>query len=270
MSYSSRKLSVDRVSSSTQNSSSSILPSSMGRDHGNPLSTRKDDSPQHGVKSSLKAFPTSSFDHHPHSFNSQPHDGFSPGHSHLMPGNVDHMGRVYDPMSGRGGMMGYMPSLDEGSTYDKNRMMENFKRRSMSTYGPESYPRGLYGNPSQGMSGMGGMNYQIPYGSEMYNDQRAGQRKYGNPHDSQFGPGGPPNSRMTHGYSQERVDGGMVGMRTRPPFIHRPGLEEEFSNSQGGAAMEMYLSQPTSGNYFSYDRFSNPGYGHPMMGGASG
>ena len=271
MSYhSARKLSGDRASSSGHNSSSTSMSSSLGRDHRNNLSSmRKDDPGMHGPKGSHKTTPTPGFDH-PHSFSPQSHDGFSPSpmqhppHSMQgsLPGAMDHMGRMYDPMGGWG-YKGYMPSLEEGSAYDRSRMMDHFKRRSMSSHGPDNYPRGLYGTPPQGGSGMG----RPPY-SDVYGDHRGGQGMFGHPHDPHYGHG-VPNSRLPHSFSHERMNMSEGMARLRPPFMSRPGMEEEFSNSQG-VAMEMYLSQPTNGNYFSYDRLSSPGYGHPMMGGASG
>ncbi len=267
MSYiSNRKISNDRASLSGQNSSTS----SLGRDlRGNISNSRKEDSSGLTMKSSLKATPTSAYDH-THSFSPQSHDVFSPAHSHSgphsqgsLPGSMDHMGRMYDHMGGGGrGYMG-LPSLDESSAFDRNYIMEQYKRRSMSSYGQDNYPRGHYNTPPQGMSGMGGMNFRPPY-SDKYGDQRAGQGRFGHPHDSYYGPGG-PNSRIPHSFSHERVDMAMGGMRPHPSFLNRPGMEEEFSNSQG-VPMEMYLSQPTTGNFFPMDRM----YNHPMMGGASG
>ena len=217
----------------------------------------------------------SSYGHHDDRFHHGSQD-FSPNmphpphHPNMPP---DFLGRSFDFYRHSG--YGYpLPSLDEGGGgYDK-RYYDHMKRRAMTMYGNTGehyHPGSQFGaTPPGGLPGRHMMNHYggRPGYPEFY-DPRMPPGRFGRPHDPHFTP------RLNRSYSHERMDGTPPsslpgGMRPHPhPLMNREmgrgGMEEEFHS----LPPEMFLSQPTTGYFNSYDQPPPPapggGYGGVPM-----
>ena len=195
-----------------------------------------------------------------------------PGHHGVGGLEFSPLGRNYDAYHGYG-YGGYpLPSLDEGggALYDKpGGAYDHFKRRPMSMYNPRGVGSdGMYHTPPYGTMPpsrhmMGHYPGRPGFPPDMYDMRHTLGRMGGRPLDHTHYH---QHSRLTHTLSHEKLDGSGGssslggGARSRQHPLMGRGSEEDFP----GPAMDMFLSQPTTG-YFNYEQ-PPAGYGMHMMG----